>query len=113
MNLAFRGHGQSVSVRVESVVFRIVQEAITNVLRHAHARHAWIIVTLTGDQVGVVVKDDGIGFDPKSTATRIYSAGLQGMEERARSLGGTLKIDSRPGWGTTVRFDLSSYEADA
>jgi len=113
VNLAFRGHGQSVSVRVESVVFRIVQEAITNVLRHAHARHAWIIVTLTGDQVGVVVKDDGIGFDPKSTATRIYSAGLQGMEERARSLGGTLKIDSRPGWGTTVRFDLSSYEADA
>lgn len=113
LHLEFRGHGRSVSVRVESVVFRIVQEALTNVARHAQARHAWVIVTVTGGQVGVVVSDDGVGFDALSPATRMNHVGLQGMEERAHESGGTLTIDSRPGWGTTVRFNLAARESDA
>lgn len=113
LDLEFRGHGRSVSVGVESVVFRVVQEALTNVVRHAQARHAWVIVTVTGNQVGVVVRDDGVGFDAQSTATRMHHAGLRGMEERAHELGGTLTIDSRPGWGTTVRTNLAAGQGDA
>jgi signal transduction histidine kinase len=113
LDLAFRGPGRSVSVGVEPVVFRIVQEALTNVVRHAQARHAWVIVAMTGDQVGVVVSDDGVGFDVQSTATQMDHAGLRGMEERAHDLGGTLKIDSRPGWGTTVRFNLAARQGNA
>ena len=107
LHLKFRAHDRSVSARVEAVVFRIVQEAITNVLRHARARHAWIVVTVTGTKVGALIKDDGIGFDPRAIATRMNRAGLLGMEERARTLDGTLKIDSHPGRGTIVRLDLS------
>lgn len=113
LDLEFRGRGRSVSVGVESVVFRIVQEALTNVVRHAQARHAWVIVTVTGGQVSVVVSDDGVGFDTQSTATRMNHAGLRGMEERAHELGGTLKVDSRPGWGTTVRFNLAARRGDS
>jgi PAS domain S-box-containing protein len=114
VDLEFRGHGRSLSVRIESVVFRIVQEALTNVVRHAQARHAWVIVTVTGGQVGAVVRDDGVGFDLRSTATRMdHHVGLRGMEERAREVGGTLTIDSRPGWGTTVRLNLAAHQGDA
>jgi signal transduction histidine kinase len=112
LDFEFRGHGQLVSVGVESVVFRIVQEALTNVVRHAHARHAWVIVTVTGGQVGVIVRDDGVGFDVQSTAARMNHVGLRGMEERAHELGGTLRVDSQPGWGTTVRFNLVVRRVD-
>jgi PAS domain S-box-containing protein len=112
-DLEFRGHGRSVAVSVESVVFRIVQEALTNVVRHARARHAWVIVTVTGGQVSVVISDDGVGFDMEATAARMNHVGLRGMEERAHELGGTLKIDSRPGWGTTVRFNLAARRGDS
>jgi PAS domain S-box-containing protein len=113
VDLEFRGHGRSVSVRVESVVYRIVQEALTNVVRHARARHAWVIVTVTGGQVGIVISDDGVGFDASSTATLRDHVGLRGMQERAQELGGTLRVDSRPGWGTTLRFNLAVRPGDA
>lgn len=113
LDLEFRGHGRSLSVDAESVAFRIVQEALTNVVRHAQARHVWVVVTVTGGQVGVVVRDDGVGFDVQSTAKRMNHVGLRGMEERAHDLGGTLKIDSRPGWGTTVRFNFAARQGDA
>jgi signal transduction histidine kinase len=113
LDLQFRGPGRSVSAGVEPAVFRIVQEAITNVVRHAQARHAWVIVTMTGDQVGVVVNDDGVGFDTQAIATQMNHAGLRGMQERAHELGATVKIDSRPGWGTTVRFNLAARRGDA
>jgi len=106
VHLTFRAHAGSVSLSAESVVFRVVQEALTNVMRHAHAGNAWIRVTATGTRVEVVIWDDGIGFDTRTTLTPGSHAGLLGMRERALSLGGTLTIDSRPGHGTTVRLDL-------
>jgi signal transduction histidine kinase len=61
--------------------------------------------------VSVVIRDDGVGFDTGTTAERMSHLGLRGMDERAHELGGTLKIDSRPGWGTTVRFNLTARGA--
>jgi signal transduction histidine kinase len=85
---------------IETACFRIVQEALSNVARHASARH--LEVTLTADEGGldVTVRDDGVGFDVERLRTGL---GLVGMAERAEVAGGRLDIESAPGGGTTVR----------
>jgi signal transduction histidine kinase len=84
---------------VETAAYRIVQEALTNVVRHAKAGNASIILNLSGNVVSAVVEDDGIGLDP----ARIEEAsGVLGMRERAVLLGGSLTIESTPGAGTTI-----------
>lgn len=88
----------------ELVVYRIVQEAITNIAKHAKASHVWI--TLVEDEARVVatVRDDGIGFDPE---TRLRSAyGLVGMQFRVEAEHGTLCLASEPGQGTSVSVSL-------
>jgi signal transduction histidine kinase len=86
-------------VEIETACFRIAQEALTNVTRHAHARH--IDVTLTQDvAIELTVKDDGVGFDVEQQRTGL---GIVGMGERADLAGGSLHIESTPGAGTTVR----------
>ncbi len=105
------------SPHLESACFRIVQESITNVLRHANAKQ--INVTLHRDSDGFVltVADDGVGFDVKAaekSARAGESSGLQGMAERATLLGGHLSIKSKPGGGTRVRAQFLTPEgADA
>ena len=91
--------------RIELGLYRIAQEALTNVARHAAARRVHILVARTGELAELAVSDDGAGFD---LAARRDTApdghlGLVGMEERAALLGGELSIASRPGEGTTVR----------
>jgi two-component system sensor histidine kinase UhpB len=85
----------------ELVVYRIAQEAVTNIARHARARRA--SVRLTGTEAGVVleVADDGGGFDPAANGD---GAGLRGMRERALLIGARLELDARSGTGTTVRL---------
>jgi signal transduction histidine kinase len=83
-------------------VYRIVQEALNNAQRHAHAKNAVVELQQTGDVIRVNTRDDGSGFDPKRTR----GMGLLGMEERVKRLGGTIEIDSRPGAGTTIRAEL-------
>jgi signal transduction histidine kinase len=83
-------------------VYRIVQEAVNNVQRHAKAKTAVVELEQTGKSIRVKVTDDGSGFDPK----RARGMGLLGMEERVKRLGGTIEIDSRPGAGTTIRAEL-------
>jgi two-component system sensor histidine kinase UhpB len=86
---------------VELVIYRVVQESLTNVVRHAGAEHAR--VELRQDEGGVVlgVSDDGGGFD---VSARHRGEGLRGMRERALLVGGALTVDSRPGAGTRVRL---------
>jgi PAS domain S-box-containing protein len=90
---------------IETALYRVVQEALTNVARHAAARHASVILQRTPGQVVAVVEDDGDGFDaelvtaPAGAARRL---GLLGMRERVALVGGTLTVDSAPGGGTTV-----------
>jgi signal transduction histidine kinase/DNA-binding NarL/FixJ family response regulator len=86
-------------------LFRIAQEALTNALRHAAARSVRVGVVYGGDGVTLLVQDDGAGFDRAAVvlAGATEGLGLGGMAERARLLGGTLELDSTPGWGTRVR----------
>lgn len=87
---------------IETTCYRLVQEALTNVARHALAGHVQVRVESGDTEVRIRVQDDGRGFDPAEDRTR-PSRGLVGMRERAELLGGRLDIDSAPGAGTTVR----------
>jgi signal transduction histidine kinase len=83
-------------------VYRIVQEALNNAQRHAHAKNAVVESSKTDHSIRVKVSDDGTGFDPRRTR----GMGLLGMEERVKRLGGTIEVDSKPGSGTTIRAEL-------
>jgi signal transduction histidine kinase len=86
---------------METTIYRIVQEALVNVVRHARATHVDVILERCQDAVKVIIEDNGRGFD---TNAALYSGrlGLLGMRERVEMLGGSLEIDSAPGLGTTV-----------
>jgi signal transduction histidine kinase len=90
---------------VATACFRVAQEALSNVLRHARARNVWVRLKQDADGVQLVVRDDGVGFDPREArrrASRGASLGLLGIRERAELLGGRAVIDSEPGHGTSV-----------
>jgi len=108
LTIAFLGEVETrFGVRVEAAVYRIVEEALTNVMRHASARSVRISVHHAADRLTVVVEDDGAGFEPSRRALTAGSGmGLLCMEERARLLDGALSIDSAPGKGTVVRLTL-------
>lgn len=88
---------------VETVVYRVVQEALTNVVRHAGAATASVVLARTGGTVRALVEDDGRGFDP-SVADR--HLGLEGMAERAELVGGRVDVTSAPGEGTSVVLEV-------
>ncbi|MFN3178676.1 MAG: sensor histidine kinase [Thermus sp.] len=87
----------------EVALFRVVQEALTNVLRHAQAQRVSVRLWQEGDRLFGLVKDDGRGFDPEITPP---SVGLLGMQERIQSLGGSFALRSKPGQGTEVEFGV-------
>jgi len=87
---------------IETALYRIAQESLTNVLRHARARLASVVIDRREGYALMVVEDDGAGFDPDSTAAS-GRLGLLGMSERITLVGGALQIESCPGAGTTVR----------
>lgn len=96
---------ERLSPELETLVFRLVQEAVTNILRHARARHIRVSVERDGEHAVLTVRDDGVGFDPKAVmerATQGGSFGVVGMAERAQLAGGTVKFESSPDQGTTV-----------
>jgi signal transduction histidine kinase len=90
---------------LETVVYRVTQEALANVARHAGAGHLWLELEAEGDQVDLEIRDDGVGFDPQATATLVRDGhlGLVAMQERVEMAGGRFQVDSRPGAGVTVR----------
>ena len=89
-------------------LFRIAQEALTNALRHARARSIRVGIVYSPTGVTLLVQDDGAGFDHRRIPQEgaLHSQGLKGMAERARLLGGSLELDSTPGWGTRVRASI-------
>lgn len=93
---------------IEVTVYRIVQEAMNNVVKHADAHTAYIRIGLQADDVEVVVEDDGRGFQKQPTRKLAADGhfGVAGMTERATLLGGSLVIESKPGTGTLVRARL-------
>ena len=84
---------------LESTIYRLVQEALTNVAKHARAEHVWLTLSRGDDGVSILIRDDGRGFDP---ADPMSGFGLPGMRERVELAGGTLTISSLPGQGTTI-----------
>jgi signal transduction histidine kinase len=99
-------------VEITTVAFRIVQEALTNVMRHAGARTAVVAVAARDGQLVLTVTDDGIGLGPAQGGSGF---GLIGIRERVRNLDGRVEIESRPGAGTTltVRLPLPRARAEA
>jgi PAS domain S-box-containing protein len=101
---------------LETACFRVVQEALTNVLRHAEARHVKVILRRQGEELCVSVRDDGVGFDvaaARARAAQGASLGLLGMQERVQLLGGTMDIHSVPGRGTEIRIQFPVMAAGA
>jgi len=90
---------------LEAGLYRVVQEAMTNVVRHADATRVDVLAERDGDRVLVMVEDDGVGFDPEEIRSSDH-LGLLGLRERAEALGGTLTLESAPGGGTTVVVEV-------
>jgi two-component system sensor histidine kinase UhpB len=102
---------------IETVVYRIVQEALTNVARHAQAHKVLVVVRGDGETIQVTVTDDGTGFATEHHQQtpgpgQEHGWGLVGMRERASLLGGTLQIESEPGKGTTVYARIPTHALD-
>jgi signal transduction histidine kinase len=101
---------QPVAPEVETTVYRVVQEALTNVIRHACARSVSVTLTARGKRLTAVVEDDGCGFDVErltgAGSTGRHGLGLVDMVERARYAGGQLSIESHSGAGTMIRLAL-------
>ena len=98
------GGDRPLPVRIEAGLYRMAQEALTNVVRHAKASHVCVHFTTMPDQVELSVEDDGQGFDTEALAKGRF--GLVGLNERARLLGGTLEVCSVPGEGTELKITV-------
>jgi signal transduction histidine kinase len=85
---------------VETTLYRVVQESLTNIVKHANAHHVSVSVARRASTVAAVIEDDGDGFDPRTA--REEGVGLLGMRERLSFVDGRLEIETRPGSGTTI-----------
>jgi signal transduction histidine kinase len=89
----------------ETVLYRVIQEALNNVLKHAQAQHVSLVLEYRSGRVIAIIEDDGCGFNVDAALTAPVAErrlGLTGMRERVESAGGTLGIESSPGVGTTL-----------
>ena len=98
------------SAAVEATLYRVVQEAVTNIIKHAEASRADIVVEITARRARVIIEDDGRGFvwDDSKPGQPGQRLGLLGMRERLSLVGGSLEIESSPGRGATLFIDVSA-----
>jgi signal transduction histidine kinase len=107
--------GARLSPQTETALYRIAQEALTNVLRHARARGVSVLLERRDSRAILVVEDDGAGFDvevARHSGSPAGDLGILGMEERALLAGGSLTIESRPGHGTAVFVEAPLEDKD-
>jgi signal transduction histidine kinase len=110
-----RGDFSALSPPVRRSLYRICQEALTNVVHHAGASNSRICVDVSNGRAQSIIRDDGRGFDPQAILSQTYSEdhfGLRGMQERALALGGTCRIYSQPDAGTSIVIDLPANLQD-
>jgi signal transduction histidine kinase len=107
------GMTRRLTPEVELAAYRVVQEALTNVGRHAHASRCRVALRMADGKVEVTVEDDGIGFDQQMVCAMGLrkGLGLLGMRERAAQLKGQLWVQSAPGKGTRVKLELPAAPA--
>ena len=94
---------------LETAIFRVVQEALNNAVRHAQAKNLEITLNFKKDSIRIAVKDDGIGFDVQKVENSRdwpHGLGLLGMRERIELVNGSLSIKSSPGHGTEIIMDI-------
>ncbi|HOG48765.1 MAG TPA: histidine kinase, partial [Anaerolineae bacterium] len=111
MSMQCRGMDIRLPAAVETALFRIAQEAITNIARHSGATEVQVTLQMSDGRVRLVVEDNGRGFDVAAVAAVKHSGrglGLRGMQERAVILGGECQIRSRPGGGTVISVEVPS-----
>lgn len=99
------------STSQESQVFLIVQEALANIAKHAHARHAWLHIAQRGDQIQIVVEDDGSGPPACAEAAPLSHFGMEIMRQRAARLGGVVEVAAREGGGLRLHLSFPATEA--
>ena len=102
VRLAVEGQAKRLEPEVETALFRIAQEALTNVVRHAGASLVEVVLSFESDSLSLEVTDNGVGFDAEATGRAPSSVGLIGMRERADLVGGVLVVRSWPGKGTKI-----------
>jgi signal transduction histidine kinase len=109
VDLVQEGMEARLAPEIEAASFRIVQEALTNVVRHARASGCYVYLGRVDDRLRLVVQDDGVGFDPEDQARTDHGRrglGLIGIRERASHLGGTARVEAAPGRGTRLIVEL-------
>ncbi|HET9576249.1 MAG TPA: PAS domain-containing protein [Usitatibacter sp.] len=100
------GEAMRLDPEIETVLYRIAQEALNNVAKHARAAHVEVRLEQGATHASLVVVDDGVGFHPGEVARAAKGLGLRGMDERAGFIGGGARVDSAPGKGTRVQVDI-------
>ena len=111
------GRAKRLAPQVEITLFRVIQEAVNNIVRHAYAKNVLISLHFKKKSIGVCIRDDGEGFDVEeaiSSKDRPRGLGLLGMKERVELVNGELKIQSQPGGGgTTLTIEIPLNEEDS
>ena len=115
VDLSFEPDAESIPLSMETKqeLFRIVQEALTNVRKHASATKAWVSLYKDNHYLILSIKDDGVGFNPQhATADKDVHLGLGTMRERAENIGATFSLKTKPGQGTHIIIRLPLSEED-
>jgi PAS domain S-box-containing protein len=109
-NFKQQGETRMLSTEAQNELFRIAQEAMTNVTKHSHAKSVWINLEFDAKHVILTVRDDGVGFAATNSTERKRGYGLVTMRERAQRIGGRLEIENPDNGGTTIRVLVSLAE---
>jgi signal transduction histidine kinase len=104
-----RGLDERVPQVIETTVYRLVQEALTNVRKHARATRASVVVERRDGTLVAIIEDNGVGFERPTDVNTVPGGGLglSTMRERAVLVGGDFQVESKPGGGTTVFFEMA------
>ena len=103
--------GERFTSEVETMLYRLAQEALNNIVKHARAECADVVLERSPEYLSLIVEDNGIGFDLSSVGSIGGGVGLLGMRERAALVGADLQIESTPGRGTTVIVRVPAHAA--
>jgi signal transduction histidine kinase len=115
LNLSVTGEALHLSPKLDTALFRLTQETLNNIRKHAQAKHVWVELDLTNARHAILqVRDDGTGFDLEQSlqaARARGSVGLVQMRERAERAGGTFNIETATGKGTIIRIQMPIRDA--
>jgi signal transduction histidine kinase len=110
VHLDIQGNIRRLDPVVETVLFRVTQEALTNVIRHAQTKQAVVSLRFMPREISLAISDQGIGFNPAQSFSPPRGWGLAGMRERVEAVGGQLMIHSGPGMGTKVEVIVQVFD---